>query len=401
MATALISLERLSQYDTLIKNYVDVADAKSIKTISYDADTRVVSFFKTEDGSGTAAYTVTLPSTSEFIEKFAMTGTGAATAGDFVTIAADGSLTDAGATIAASKISVADEAGLIDATDVETAIAELAQAAAGGVDSKTIYLKDESEGQSTYAKVYGLYQGSDAADMTKNTSIGKINLPLDKVVKSATLVDEDDKGTKGKFLKIEFQNDAGIVYADLSALADVYSGAENATEVQITVTDYTVSAAIVEVNGSKLTDGSVAKTKLDAAVQTSLGKADSAVQPSDLTADNIEYVAASGEDPAVSVKDELDDLVAAIGDTDVATQITNAINALDSSTDDDTVVETADTGLVVLTSATIADGKFSAKKTKTLGGAAEKAADYYMVADEYSIASEAQIAALFTANTNG
>lgn len=165
----------------------------------------------------------------------------------------------------------------LTSTNVKAAIDELAEASAGGVASKTIYLADESAGQSAYAKVYGIYQGSDSSDMTKNVSVGKINIPLDKVVKSASLVTEDDQGNEGYFLKLEFQNDAGIVYVDLTVLADVYSGVTG-SEVAVTVDGYNISASIVEVNGSKLTAESVAKGKLATAVQASLDLADSAVQ---------------------------------------------------------------------------------------------------------------------------
>lgn len=95
----LITFDNLSTYDGLIKSLIQTEDAKSIKSISYDASTRVVSFFKTEDGSGLPYTTITIPDTSNFIEKIAN-----ATAGDFVTVTAQGTLVDAGATISSEKI---------------------------------------------------------------------------------------------------------------------------------------------------------------------------------------------------------------------------------------------------------------------------------------------------------
>lgn len=177
----------------------------------------------------------------------------------------------------AGDVAVVDAADIITATNVEDALNELAQASAGGVASKTVYLVDESAGQSAYAKVYGLYQGSDSSDMTKNTSLGKINLPLDKVLKSATLETQDDQGHTGHFLKLEFQNDAGVIYVDLSVLADIYSGSVG-QEVTIVVDGYTVSATITALDGGKINAGTVGKAKLDASVQASLDLADTSVQ---------------------------------------------------------------------------------------------------------------------------
>lgn len=191
--------------------------------------------------------------------------------------ALDNSLASVAKTGTAADVSYDNTTSGLTADDVQEAIDELAEASAGGVASKTIYLADESAGQSAYAKVYGIYQGADSSDMTKNVSVGKINIPLDKVVKSATLVTEDDKGNEGYFLKLEFQNDAGVVYVDLTVLADVYSGVTG-SEVAVTVDGYNISASIVEVSGKKLTAESVGKDKLTPSVQSSLDLADSAVQ---------------------------------------------------------------------------------------------------------------------------
>lgn len=62
----LIDLSLLSTFKESLVNYVDNADAKSFKSIAYDAGTKVVSFYKTEEATGAAAFTVTLPDTSSF-----------------------------------------------------------------------------------------------------------------------------------------------------------------------------------------------------------------------------------------------------------------------------------------------------------------------------------------------
>lgn len=64
--TKLIDLSLLSTFKESLVNYVDNADAKSFKSIAYDAGTRVASFYKTEETTGDAAFTITLPDTSSF-----------------------------------------------------------------------------------------------------------------------------------------------------------------------------------------------------------------------------------------------------------------------------------------------------------------------------------------------
>ena len=95
-----LSLENLTQYDGLIKQYIGTEDAKSIKSITVVGNT--VNFFKTEDASGTAAYTVNIPDVSNFMEKIS-----GATGGKVVTSASDG-------TVAESNVDTADILTKID-----------------------------------------------------------------------------------------------------------------------------------------------------------------------------------------------------------------------------------------------------------------------------------------------
>ena len=164
---------------------------------------------------------------------------------------------------AASGVSVADTSGYFTATNVEDALAELYT----DTVSKNVYLEDASSGQSSYAKVYKIYQGSDSTTLSNNRLVGTLNIPLDKVLRAASLVTQDDQGHTGHYLKLEFQNDSGVLYVDLGVLADVYQGS-NGTEIAVSVANYTISAS--------LQTGSIAKSKLSSAVQASLDKADSA-----------------------------------------------------------------------------------------------------------------------------
>ena len=63
MAMKVFTLDRLTQYDGLIKNYIDTADAKSLKTVAISGNT--LKFYRVEEpvGETTPAYEITLPST--------------------------------------------------------------------------------------------------------------------------------------------------------------------------------------------------------------------------------------------------------------------------------------------------------------------------------------------------
>jgi hypothetical protein len=183
----------------------------------------------------------------------------------------------------------------LKATDVQAAIDEVAAASAGGVDSKTIHFVDDTSNQSTYAKVYKIYQGSDSSDMTNNTLIGTINTPKDKVVEDGSVVvvtyDSTEgkllegstdvtsyiKGTgtatssdAGKYIKLVLQNVTDPLYIAAQDLVDIYTAEANASQIQIAISGSNeISATIVA--------GSVGTTELAADAVTGAKIADDAV----------------------------------------------------------------------------------------------------------------------------
>ena len=415
----LIDLALLTTYDEKIKALMASEDAKSIKSLSFNSSTRVVSFFKTEDGSGTAAYTVTLPDTSNFIEKVAN-----ATAGDFVTLAADGTLVDAGSTIAAQKITIVDADGHFTSTDVEGALAELAEASSGGVASKTIWLNPNETVTAGYLKTYGLYQGENSYDAQTNpaTLIGKIDIPKDLVVTAGKVVtvtngvDSDGETTSvadGTYVKLTIANQTEKIYINVADLCDVYTAQASAAQVQLAISATNViSATIVagsigttelansavttakiadsNVTTAKIADENVTKGKLSTAVQASLDLADSAVQ-SVVEGSANGTISVDGTNVAVHGLGS-----AAYANTtafDAAGTAASLIGTLDSTTASAT--NTADSGLVVLTEVAIADGLISTKKSKTLGSAANYADTDFLKTADYTLASTADINALF------
>lgn len=162
--------------------------------------------------------------------------------------------------------------------DLVSAINEvLAAVGAGGTNSQVKLTESSSE---DYAKVYTLTQGE--------TTVGTINIPKDMVVESGQLV-EKPEGTYIELTLANATNDK--IYIAVADLVDIYTAAAGAAEVQLAVSaDGVISASLVDggiatakiadgaITTIKIADANVTKAKLSAEVQTSLGKADSAVQ---------------------------------------------------------------------------------------------------------------------------
>ncbi|MBQ4523346.1 MAG: hypothetical protein IJA10_10415 [Lachnospiraceae bacterium] len=137
MAEKYVSLERLTQYDGLIKNYINTADAKAFKTAKFDDATRKLKLFKAESPAddATADFEVVIPETDVSGLLAKLTGV---TEGDVVIANADGTVKDSGVKLAdlalKSEVStVSDLVGTIpDGYDAIT-IAEYAKELADNV----------------------------------------------------------------------------------------------------------------------------------------------------------------------------------------------------------------------------------------------------------------------------
>lgn len=128
----------------------------------------------------------------------------------------------------------------------------------------------KSDESGDYAAVYNL---------TKDGAVvgASINIPKDMVVKSGEVATNPDETHTGTFIVLTLANATeDKIYINVADLIEyVTSGSKTGDMVVIDVSaDHKVTATI--------TDGTVTKAKLAVDVQTSLGKADSAVQAADI-----------------------------------------------------------------------------------------------------------------------
>jgi len=165
------TLENLNLYDSLIKGYVDAADAKSLKTVAIDGNT--LKFYRVSEPVGTTepAYTITLPQTDISGLMAKLTG---ATAGHVVTANADGTVSDGGVALAdlATKESVTAVDKKADAN--ATAITGLQTDKANKAD---VYTKAEVDQAVADAKSEATYDDTTVkADIKANAdAIAKLN----------------------------------------------------------------------------------------------------------------------------------------------------------------------------------------------------------------------------------
>jgi len=168
----------------------------------------------------------------------------------------------------AADVSIDDTDNKITATTVEGALAELATAIATTENVSKVTV--ESADSADYSKVYTIKQNG--------TSVGTINIPKDMVLQSGsvvTLTEKDAAGHEaGIYLKLVLANaENSEIWIPAESLVEYVTGGthtEGMIEVNVDETTHVVTA--------KLVDGTVTKAKLHSDVQTSLGKADSALQ---------------------------------------------------------------------------------------------------------------------------
>ena len=177
-----------------------------------------------------------------------------------------------------SELTTENKANLVAAiNELDAAIDTNAKAATISIDSKTT--------TTGMLKSYTVKQGS--------KQIGVIDIPKDMVVKSGEVVVNPEGQTAGTYIVLTLANATeDKIYVNVGRLVDIYTVQAEASKVQLAINPSTreISANIISgsiaaadlaanaVTTNKIADKNVTKTKLADDVQTSLRKAESAVQ---------------------------------------------------------------------------------------------------------------------------
>ena len=375
----LITLGNLTTYDTLIKQYLATEDAKSIHTILYDTTNKAIKFYKKENATlaDTADYSIDIPAGLDGSATIASVSNGVVTlkAGIVETDGIVDNSSDSDITLAkvattgdAEDVSYDNTTSGLTATEVQSAIDEIAAQSAGGVGSKTVYITETAGSSSdAFSKRYGIYQGATGSSSSPvvGEKLADIDIPKDMVVESGSVVDivfdsSDDtlhegsisgpdvtteiKGSgtatsadAGKYIKLIIANaTSSTIYIKATDLVDIYTVEQSAAQVQLAIdSNNVISATIVA--------SSVGTTELANSAVTTAKIADDAV-----TADKVAITAhtesqtASTDGLAISVT-TTDGQVSAVSGSiadgtylksaDYTTAETSDINALFSNGD--------------------------------------------------------------------
>ena len=160
-----------------------------------------------------------------------------------------------------------NDLGFTTASAVESALSSIISAldSAGGVVMTT----DGSPSDTSLLRTYTLSQNGN--------TIGTINIPKDLVAISGEIVYQDGSNNSGTFIKLTIQNGSPM-YIDVASLVE-YNSVTSTSEIEmVESSSHQISATIKT--------GSVGKNKLATSVQSSLDKADTALQSAPVTSVN-------------------------------------------------------------------------------------------------------------------
>ena len=215
---------------------------------------------------------------------------------------------------AAADVSVADAGGHYDAANVEDALTEIAtKISNASTAGKVTVTKTVGDTADTFTAKYTIKQG--------DVEIGTIDIAKDMVATSGELVTADGEGNPGSFIKMTIANGTPF-YINVADLIE-YNSVADTDEITLTDTNHTITATVKAISGAKLTDSTVTKAKLDTAVQSSLDKADSALQASDKT----ELAAATkkAQDAADAAQADVNTLEGVVGTAKTETEAATGI----------------------------------------------------------------------------
>ena len=295
-----MTLENLDLYDGLLKQYIDAADAKSLKTAALDGKVLKLYNVSAPVGDTEPVYELTLPETdiSGLLAK--LTG---AVDGDVVVANADGTVKDGGVKLAdlalKSEITTLEEGAIKDVEDAidvlngdentDGSVAKKIKTAVDAVDAKigtladlnttaktdlvsavnelrqtvevggtgSLVTIDSSTTEEGMVKSYVFKQGE--------TTIGTVNVPLDLVVSGGEVVIDPDGQPTGTYIKLTIANQEAPIYINVADLVDAYTAQASAAQVQLAVSDTNeISATIVagSIGTTEITDGAITTAKI-------------------------------------------------------------------------------------------------------------------------------------------
>lgn len=305
--TKYVNLAGLQVFKGLVEGKISDGDAKSLKTVLFDADNRKLNFYKKNAATSVdvADFSITLPEEQDISGLLEKIQNGVK--GHIVTIGEGGIVVDSGVAIA--DVATKSEVEAVDTkvgdvtkltttakTDVVVAINEVKAAVAAGGEAGVITIETGTTTAGAL-KSYTIKQGG--------TTIGTIDIPKDLVVSSGSVVVDPEGQEAGTYIKLVIANQEEPILINVGKLVDIYDVKKNATQIQLAIDASTreISATIVA--------GSVGTTELADDAITTVKIADANVTLAKLAVDVVNAFDAAGsataaETNAKSYADGLD-----------------------------------------------------------------------------------------------
>ena len=254
MAKNYVDLTGLSKYHELISQYINTEDAKSIKSLSRSGNT--VSFYKTNDATGTPAYQVEIPDVSGFMSKIT-----SALGGKIVTSVAGGEVAESNTAI--SDLATNAFVGSIPETATATTVTGYAKEVADSKDSAIAAAASAaSDAQSDVDNLETLV-GTLPSGATSTTVTGYVDEAVATAV--GALDTQSDVGISSK---------SGKAITISGSVKEVDGVIAKGTATDITLADVASTGAAEDVSYSNTIDGTSVSNvddALDALVTSTAG----------------------------------------------------------------------------------------------------------------------------------
>ena len=266
--TKYVDLAGLQVFKGLVEGKISDGDAKSIKTVLFDADNRKLNFYKKNAATSAdiADLSITLPEEQDIsglLEKIS-----GGTKDNIVTIGEGGIVVDSGVSVTdiatkseveavGTKIGDITKLTTTSKTDVVVAINEVKAAVSAGGEAGVVTIETTTTTAGAL-KSYTVKQGG--------TVIGTIDIPKDMVVTEGSVVVDPEGEDPGTYIKLVIANQETPLLINVGTLVDIYKAKQNATQIQLVIDASTreISATIVagSVGTSELADDSVVTAKI-------------------------------------------------------------------------------------------------------------------------------------------
>lgn len=263
-----LDLRGLQEFKGLIEGKISESEAKSLKTVLFDKDSRTLNFYKKNAANSidTADFSIVLPEEQDISGLLEKITDGVEN--NIVIIGENDNVIDSGVNI--NDVAKKSEVESVEAkvgditnlnttakTDIVNALNEIKASVSAGGEAGVITIDTETT-TTGVLKSYTVKQGGN--------TIGVIDIPKDMFVIEGSVVTDPEGEDPGTYIKLVIANQEEPLLINVGKLVDIYTVKKNATQIQLAIDSSTreISATIVagSVGTTELADDAVTTVKI-------------------------------------------------------------------------------------------------------------------------------------------